>query len=64
MKIIYDSALRDMLINEDAKVLDNVLPALAAYQGLLVIKGILDTKESEKKKELEKLEREGSVLKI
>ena len=31
MKIIYDSALRDMLLNEDPKVVDNVLPSLAAY---------------------------------
>lgn len=61
MKIIYDSALRDMLLNEDAKVLDNVLPSLAAYQALLVIKNIFDTKDAEKKKEAEKLEREGGV---
>jgi hypothetical protein len=55
MKIIYDSALRDMLLNEDAKVIDNVLPSLAAYEGLLLIKGILDTKEAERKKEQEKI---------
>jgi hypothetical protein len=45
MKIIYDSALKDLLLNEDQKVIDNVLPSLAAYQALLLIKGILDTKE-------------------
>lgn len=59
MKIIYDSALRDMLINEDAKVIETVLPSLAAYQAILLIKGILDTKEAERKKELEKLQRDG-----
>ena len=59
MKIIYDSALRDMLLNEDPKVVDNVLPSLAAYQALLIIKGIQDTKDLERKKELEKMEREG-----
>jgi hypothetical protein len=57
MKIIYDSALRDMLLNEDAKVIDNVLPSLAAYEALLLIKGILDTKEAERKKEQEKIQR-------
>lgn len=45
MKIIYDSALKDLLLNEDQKVVDNVLPSLASYQALLLIKGILDTKE-------------------
>lgn len=45
MKIIYESALKDLLLNEDQKVIDNVLPSLAAYQALLLIKGILDTKE-------------------
>lgn len=64
MKIIYDSALRDMLLNEEAKVIEDVLPSLAAYQALLVIKGITETKELEKKKELEKLEREGGASKL
>jgi hypothetical protein len=59
MKIIYDSALRDMLINEDNKVIETVLPNLAAYQAILLIKGILDTKEAERKKELDKLQRDG-----
>lgn len=61
MKIIYDSALRDMLLNEDPKVLDNVLPSLASYQALLIIKGITETKEAERKKELEKAERDGGA---
>jgi len=61
MKIIYDSALRDMLLNEDEKVVENVLPSLAAYEALLVIKEILDTKDFERKKELEKLQRDGPL---
>ncbi len=61
MKIIYDSALRDMLLNEDDKVIENVLPSLAAYEALLVIKEILDTKDFERKKELEKLQRDGPL---
>lgn len=36
-----------------------MLPALAAYEALMIIKNILDVKEAEKKKEIEKLEREG-----
>lgn len=61
MKIIYDSALRDQLLNEQKEVIEQVFPSLSAYQALLIIKGILDTKEAEKKKELEKLERDGGV---
>jgi len=37
------------------------LPALAAYEALIIIKNILDVKEAEKKKELEKLERDGGI---
>lgn len=59
MKIINDSALRDLLINEEKEVIDNVLPSLAAYQALLIIKNIFDVKDAEKKKELEKMERDG-----
>ena len=51
MKIINDSALRDLLINEEKEVIDNVLPSLAAYQALLIIKNIFDVKDAEKKKE-------------
>jgi hypothetical protein len=63
MKIIYDSALRDALLNEKKEVIESVLPALVAYQALLVIKRILDVKEAEAKKEKEKLEREGGISK-
>jgi len=60
-KIIYDSALKDQLLNDKKEVIENVLPALAAYEALMIIKNILDVKEAEKKKELEKLEREGGI---
>ena len=63
MKIIYDSALRDALLNDKKEVIENVLPALAAYEALLIIKGIFDVKEMEAKKEKEKLEREGGASK-
>ena len=59
MKIIYDSALRDLLLNEEPKTLDVVVPNMIAYHSILLIKKIIDTKVNEKKKEEEKAEREG-----
>lgn len=59
VKIISESALKDQLMNDKKEVLENVLPALAAYEALMIIKNIFDVKEAEKKKEIEKLEREG-----
>ena len=53
-----------MLINEDERVMDDVLSKLAAYHSLLTIKGIMDTKYNEKKKEMEKMEREGKKVKF
>ena len=46
-------------MNEDPKVLDNVIPKLVAYHSILNIKRILDTKAAERKKAEEKAEREG-----
>jgi hypothetical protein len=59
VKIVYDSALKDQLLNDKKEVIENVVPSLAAYEALTIIKNILDVKEAEKKKELEKLERDG-----
>lgn len=59
VKIVFDSALKDQLLNDKKEVIENVVPALAAYESLMIIKNILDVKEAEKKKELEKLERDG-----
>ena len=58
-KIIYESALRDLLLNEEPKILDVVVPNLIAFHSILLIKKIIDTKINEKKKEDEKAEREG-----
>lgn len=46
-----------MLI-EDKKVMATITPNLTAYHAVLVIKGIMDKKDDEKKKEAEKAERE------
>jgi Zn-dependent metalloprotease len=59
VKVITESALKDQLLNDKKEVIENVLPSLAAYEAIMIIKNILDVKEAEKKKELEKLEREG-----
>lgn len=59
VKVIYDSALRDQLLNEDPRILDHVVPNLIAYHTVLKIKKIIETKIAEKKKEEEKAEREG-----
>ena len=47
------------MLNEEPKVIENVIPSLVAYHSILKIKAILDTKLNEKKKEDEKAEREG-----
>ena len=59
VKIITESALKDSLMNDKKEVIETVLPSLAAYEALMIIKRILDVKEVEKRKEQEKLEREG-----
>jgi hypothetical protein len=46
-------------MNDKKEVIETVLPSLAAYEALMIIKRILDVKEVEKRKELEKLERDG-----
>ena len=61
--IIYDSALRDKLLNEDAVVIDSVLPKLVAYRAIMVIRNIQMVKAAEIKKAKEKAEREGRVYK-
>jgi hypothetical protein len=57
--VIYDCALRDNLLNEEKKVIENVIPNLVAYHSVLTIKSILEVKQFERKKEEEKAEREG-----
>ena len=54
--------MRDLLLNEEPKVVENVIPNLVAFHSILLIRNILDTKDNEKKKELEKMEREGKKV--
>ena len=51
VKIIYKSPLRMKLINFDKDMVENVIPEMAAFRALLVIKDILQVKIDEKKKE-------------
>ena len=46
-------------MNDKKEVIENVLPSLAAYEAVMIIKRILDVKKVEKRKELEKIERDG-----
>ena len=61
-KVIYDSALREHLLNDDPKILDPVIPNLVAFHSLMVIKGIIETKLFDRKKEQEKLDRSGKKV--
>jgi len=54
--------LRDLLLNKDPKVLETVIPNLVAFHSILLIRSINDTKDAERKKELEKAEREGKKV--
>lgn len=62
VKIVYESALRDKLLSQDANVLENVIPKLIAYRAIMVIREIQLTKAKEQKKAKEKAEREGVII--
>eukprot|EP00349_Pseudokeronopsis_sp_Brazil_P000467 CAMPEP_0202965012 /NCGR_PEP_ID=MMETSP1396-20130829/9133_1 /ASSEMBLY_ACC=CAM_ASM_000872 /TAXON_ID= /ORGANISM="Pseudokeronopsis sp., Strain Brazil" /LENGTH=206 /DNA_ID=CAMNT_0049687593 /DNA_START=992 /DNA_END=1612 /DNA_ORIENTATION=- len=62
MKIVFDTALRDYMLQEDQKILETVIPNLAAYHAFLKMKGIFEQKIRERKKEIEKMEREGKKV--
>ena len=49
-KIIYSSPLKQQLINKDKDLVEQVIPKLAAFKALLVIKNILQVKIEEKNK--------------
>ena len=62
VKIVYESALRDKLLANDANVIENVIPKLIAYRSIMVIREIQLTKAKEIKKAKEKAEREGHIV--
>lgn len=62
MEIIYNCALRDFMISENPKILNQVIPNLTAYRVLLLMKDIDNVKEAERLKELEKQERDGKKV--
>ena len=59
IKVLYDSAVRDKLLANDANTLDNVIPKLLAYRSIMIIRNIQIKQSAEKKKLREKFEREG-----
>lgn len=62
MKISYDCALRDFMLSDNQKILEYVIPNLTAFRALLVMMKIDQVKADERKKELEKQEREGKKV--
>lgn len=62
MKVINDCALKEYMLAEDKKVIENVIPVLAAYHAVVKKMNIIETKSNERKKELEKQEREAKKV--
>ena len=56
---MYLSSLKELLLAEDTRVLEVVLPNLAAFRAIRQGKDILAKKKADMKKEVEKMEREG-----
>ena len=57
--VLFESAVRDKLLANDANTLDWVLPKLLAFKSLMVIRDIQLRKAEEHRKLREKFEREG-----
>ena len=63
INVIYESALRDRLLNTDQRIVDSVIPKLTAYRSIMRIRDIQLTKEKEAKAEKLKAERQGASKK-
>jgi len=61
-KIIFDSALRDKLLEANPLVMETVLPKLVAFRSLMVIRDIQLRKADEIKKAKEKAELAGKPM--
>lgn len=57
IKIIHNSSLKNKLINKDKDLIDNIIPKIACFRGLIVIRDILNLKIEE-----EKQVKKGSIL--
>jgi len=62
MEVVFNCSLKDYMLGEDSRVIETVIPNLVAYHSLLKIKDIFDTKATEKRKAIEKAEREGKKV--
>ncbi|CAI2360951.1 unnamed protein product [Moneuplotes crassus] len=56
IKIIFQSNLKNKLINKDKNLIENVIPSLACFKGLLVIRNIRIKQIEEAKKEKKRAE--------
>lgn len=61
-KIIYDSALRDKMIEANPAIMDTVLPKLVAFKSIMRIRDIQLRKADEAKKAKEKAEMSGKPV--
>ena len=50
VKIVYKSSLKDKLVNKDKALVEEIIPKLACFRALLIIKDIQNIKFEEKKK--------------
>jgi len=39
-KVVYDSVLKEQLLNSDPKIMDSIIPKLVAFRSLLCIRNI------------------------
>lgn len=62
MRIMYMSALKDLLLAEDTRVLEEILPNLVVFRAIKQGTVILSKKKAETKRELERQEREGKKM--
>jgi hypothetical protein len=49
VKVIFQSSLKNKLMNKNKDLVDNIIPKLACFKGLLVLRDILSVKREEEK---------------
>lgn len=57
MRIMYMSALKPLLLAEDKRVIETILPNLVAYRAIRQGKDIMVRKKNDAKREQERVER-------
>lgn len=59
MRTTYMSAIKETLLADDKKLIEEIIPRLAAYRAMKQGRDILSKKKNDQKREQEKLERQG-----